>query len=135
VLKVVLGFIQGIGTLAKPWWFWIGFLMVINMVVPWFFIGTMEAKVVLVATIIAAMLQMSIFRFKGFVRLLGLGHIPWLPVVVWLASRLGEMDIESPFGIWILSVVVLDGISLIIDFIDVGRYFLGDREPSFVLRG
>jgi hypothetical protein len=130
----MLGFFQGIGTLPRPWWIWIGLLMTINMVVPWLFIGTLEAKVVLAAAILAAMLQMILFRFKGFVRLLGLGHIVWLPVVLWLAGRIGTVDIESALGMWILSVVVLDGISLIIDFIDVGRYFLGEREPSFVLK-
>jgi hypothetical protein len=108
--------------------------MTFNMVVPWMFIGTLEAKVVLAATLLAAMLQMTLFRFKGFVRLLGLGHIVWLPVVIWLAGRLGTVDIESAFGMWILSVMVLDGISLVIDFIDVGRYLLGEREPSFVLQ-
>jgi hypothetical protein len=130
----MLGFFQGIGTLPRPWWIWIGLLMTFNMVVPWLFIGTLEAKVVLAASLLAAMLQMTLFRVKGFVRLLGLGHIAWLPVVLWLAGRLDTVDLESAFGMWILSVMVLDGISLIIDFIDVGRYLLGEREPSFVLQ-
>ncbi len=70
----------------------------------------------------------------GVCRLLGIGHIPWVPLLLWLGSRLYAIDLESPFGFWILSVIVVDGISLVIDFIDVGRYVAGDREPAFVLQ-
>ena len=94
MLKVMFGFFKGIGMMPKFWWVWIGLLMVVNGVVPWFFIGTIEAKIVLLAFFFAGMLQMSLFRIKGFVRLLGIGHIPWPPLVLWLGSRLYTIDLE-----------------------------------------
>ena len=133
--KVMTGFIRGIGTLPKPWWIWIGLLMAANMCMPFFFIGTLEAKLVLVATMIAAGMQMAVFAHLGFVRLLGIGHIlPWVPLLIWLGSRLGGIGTETPLGVWILALILLDGISLVIDFVDVGRYILGDRAPRYVLQ-
>ena len=133
--KTMIGFFQAIGTLPKPWWAWVGLLMVVNLVAPILFIRTLEAKVVLVAFFLAAGMQMAIFRAKGFVRLLGIGHIiPWLPLLIWLGARLGEIGADTPLGLWILALIVLDGISLVIDFVDVGRYIQGERKPSFVLQ-
>ncbi len=40
---------------------------------------------------------------------------------------------DGIFRYWILSVVVIDTLSLIIDTIDVVRYISGDREPKIVL--
>lgn len=135
MMKTMIGFFRAIGTLPKPWWVWVGLLMVVNMVAPILFIRTLEAKVVLLTFFLAAGMQMLLFRAKGFVRLLGIGHIiPWLPLLLWLGSRLGEIGIDRPLGLWILALIVLDGISLVIDFVDVGRYILGEREPSFVLQ-
>ena len=134
MFKVMIGFSKAVLTvLPVPWLIWIGTLMLVNMVVPLFFLGEREAQVVLAATLLAAMIQMFIFKAKGFVRLLGIGHLPWLPVVVWLASRSGEIGTTTVFGQWILAVIVLDGLSLIIDAVDVGRYVAGERTPATTL--
>jgi len=36
------------------------------------------------------------------------------------------------FRNWILAVLVVDGISVVIDVTDVARYLLGDRDPQVV---
>ena len=88
MFKVVLGFTKAMLTvLSIPWLIWVGTLLLVNMVVPLFFLEHREAQAVLAATMLAAIIQMVIFNAKGFVRLLGIGHFLWLPVVVWLASR------------------------------------------------
>lgn len=133
MFKVMVGFTKGMLTLAKPWWAWVGLLATANMV-GLFFLGSWEARVVLAAFVLAAAIQMAIFRVKGFVRLLGIGHIiPWVPMLVWLIPRLREIGTDSALGKWLLAVIVLDGLSLIIDFVDVGRYLMGDRTPSLTM--
>lgn len=132
--RTFIGFFRGLSTLAKPWWLWVGLLIVVNGVLPWLFLGTIEARVVLVAFAIAALVMMSLFRRMGFVRLLGVGHIiPWVPMLWWLTPRLAAYPPDNPFGKWILAVIVFDGLSLVIDLIDVGRYLAGDRRPTYVL--
>ena len=115
--------------MKAPWPIWIGFLMALNMIVPIFFIETPEAKAVLLSTFAGAGLMMLLFNKYGFVRLLGLGHIFWLPIVIWLGSRFSEFSFTTPLEIWFLLIVGVNTISLILDAIDVVRYFNGDREP------
>ncbi len=132
MLKVIRGFLEGLATLRKPWRVWIALLGVVNMTAI-FFLDTLEGKLVLAAIVAGAVFQLSIFAAKGYVRLLGIGHILWLPLVLWLGSRLGDIGTDSTFGKWVLAVIVVDGISLIIDAVDVGRYLAGDRTPAVAL--
>lgn len=136
MLRVMFGFLEAMLTvLPLPWRVWIATLMFLNMIAPLFFLARPEAQAVLAATMAAALIQMAIFKAKGFVRLLGIGHLPWLPVVLWLMSRTDAIGDETLFGRWILAVIVFDGLSLVIDAIDVGRYVAGDRTPATTLRG
>ena len=131
MLRLVAGFLRGIGTLAWPWWLWIGLLGLVNFVAPLFFLGSLEAKAVLAAIVVGAVIQMAILARLGFVRLLGLGHIlVWVPMLLWLVPRLEGLGAESVFGRWLVAVVALDLASLAIDFVDVGRYLAGDRQPA-----
>ncbi|MGB3563929.1 MAG: hypothetical protein WBH85_10305 [Thermoanaerobaculia bacterium] len=132
MLKVVRGFFEGLATLRKPWRLWIALLGAVNIAAV-FFLDTLEGKLVLAAFLAGVTLQMSIFAVKGYVRLLGIGHILWLPLVLWLGSRLGDIGTESTFGKWVAAVIVIDGISAIIDMVDVGRYLAGDRTPAITL--
>lgn len=132
MLKVVRGFVKGLATLHKPWWIWIALLGIVNMSAV-FFLDTLEGKLVLAALFAGAVFQTSIFAAKGYVRLLGIGHILWLPLVFWLGSRVGEIGTDTVFGKWVVAVIVVDGISLVIDAVDVGRYLAGDRTPAVTL--
>ncbi len=132
MLKVIRGFLEGLATLRKPWRVWIALLGVVNMTAI-FFLDTLEGKLVLAAIVAGAVFQLSIFAAKGYVRLLGIGHILWLPLVLWLGSRIGDIGTDSTFGKWIVAVIIVDGISVIIDAVDVGRYLAGDRTPAVAL--
>lgn len=133
MIKVMIEFFRTMMRLPKPWLAWVGLLVAANMGGSLLFLETLEAKVVLAAVLAGAMIQASIFGAKGFVRLLGIGHILWVPMVPWLWTRLGQVSLDSPFGYWLLSVIVLDSLSLIIDAFDVLRYARGDRTPHLTL--
>ena len=117
-------FVNGVGLAT-----WIAALLSVNMLVPLAFITTLEGQLVLAAAIAGALIQMVIFASKGFVRLLGVGHIFWIPLIPWLWTRMDGFPPTDLLGLWIGAVVILDGISLIIDVADVARYLAGDRAP------
>jgi hypothetical protein len=100
---------------------------------PIVFIKSLEGRMVILAAMAGAAFQIAIFGSKGFVRLLGIGHLPWAPLVFWLWTRLDHIPQDGFFRYWILSVIVVDSISLIIDTTDVIRYISGDRKPQLVL--
>lgn len=108
---------------------WITLLAVVNLVVPMLFIASVEGRVVLAAMMCGAVLQMVIFAAQGFVGLLGIGHVFWVPLLPWLWSRLDTFPPDDPIGVWIIAVVLLNGVSLVIDAKDVARYIQGERTP------
>ena len=128
-MKAMIDFLRTIQTFPKPWVAWIMLLVMVNMVLPLFFIGTTEGKVVLGAFVFAIIFQTAIFSAKGFVRLLGIGHIAWVPMVYWLWTRLDLAPAGSLFRYWLLATIVLVSLSLLFDAIDVIRYLRGEREP------
>ena len=129
-MKVMIDFFRTILRMPKHWVVWVGLLMIANMVVPLFFIETLAAQVTLAAMMAGAAIQMVIFKMKGFVRLLGIGHILWVPMVIWLALGFESEHLTTPFGVWVAAVILLDSISLVIDGMDVVRYIKGERTPT-----
>lgn len=132
-MKAMVGFSKTMLKMPTPVLFWLALLMAANMVGPIVFIKSLEGKMVILAAIVGAAIQIAIFGSKGFVRLLGIGHLPWVPLVLWLGSRFDQIPRDGIFRYWILSVIVLNTLSLIIDAIDVTRYVMGDREPHLKL--
>ena len=116
--------------MPSQWLVWIVLLMAVNFFVPLFYIQTLEAQLTLAAVFAGAITQSYIHSKLGFVRLLGVGHIFWAPLVIWLAFRLSSIGVDSSFGIWIASLLLLNTVSLVIDVLDVIRFFSGDRSPT-----
>ena len=106
------------------------FLFSINLIPALIFLKTLEGQLVLGGLMPGTFLQTWIFSKKGFVKLLGLGHILWLPMVIWLAYRVPLAESGSPFAHSLIASIILDSLSLIIDTIDVVRYIRGERRPT-----
>jgi len=130
MFKIINGFNKGLLAMAKPWQVWMVLLVSINLILPLFFLGKLEAMVVLVGVMASMFIMMTLFARFGFVRLLGLGHLPWLFTVPWLGLQLVQTIESGPFYYWLFAVVVIDSISLVIDTVDVARYWMGERLPT-----
>ena len=106
---------------------WLLGLIAANMVVPMFFISTREAQVVILTMLASVMLMTALTAQGGFTRLLGLGHILWIPLLVYLWRGLQGHPLDTSMGLWLRVLMVLNTISLGIDTVDVVRYLRGDR--------
>ena len=109
---------------------WLMLLIAINIVVPLFYFDRLEAQVILGALFASMMLMLIITARTGFTRLLGLGHILWLPLLFFLWSQLDQIPADDFFGSWVRALMVVNAVSLVIDSIDVSRYIAGDREET-----
>ncbi len=128
-MSAMIEFIKSLLRLPKGWVIWVGILFSVNLAGV-FFLPRVEAIVVLVGLMLGGLFQTAIFSSKGFVRLLGLGHIFWIPMVAWLLTRFDIAAPQGSFETWMTAVVVFDSLSLLIDIADVARYWLGDRKPQ-----
>ncbi len=120
------------GMLKMPlhWQLWMMLLLTANAVAPLFFLQHVEARVVLVIFVASYSLTTFLTARFGFTRILGLGHILWVPMLAFLFTRLGDIPASDAFGIWIRTLFVINGISLVIDTADAIRYISGDREET-----
>ena len=132
-MKSIMNFTKTMLIMPIHWQVWLGILVTANIVVPMFYIHTLEAQVILATAIVGLMIMAFIFSMKGFVRLMGIGHFGWLPLVFWLGMRLEHAPADSLFGYWLMAVIFLDSLSLFIDTADVLRYVKGERQPFLAL--
>ena len=86
-----------------------------------------EAFAILASFMIAGQLMEWLHTECGYVRLLGLAHLVfWTPVYAWVFTRRRAIGTGSVFGKYVVAYLVIAGISLAIDALDVVRYALGD---------
>lgn len=77
----------------------------------------------------AAVFMEWLYGQVGYVRLLGVAHLVcWTPVFLWILARRRSIDRGSLFGKWIVLYLVVAGISLVIDLVDLVRYLAGDGQ-------
>ncbi len=129
-MTVMLAFMKTMFVNGKGLAAWIALLLTVNMVLSLVYIGTLEGQVVLAALMAGAVTQASMFSRLGFVRLLGVGHVYWIPMLPWLWTRLGSTS--GLFAYWLMAVIALDGVALVIDVADVARYARGERTPHLI---
>ena len=129
-MRAFIRFNQGILTMPIHWKLWLGILVGANFVAPLCFIETVEAKAVIGAFLVGTGLMTFLTARFGFSRILGLGHVAWIPLLAFLLPRCADIPAEDSFGIWLRVLIVLNSASLVIDAIDVVRYVRGERGET-----
>ncbi len=112
--------------LDQPAWVagWVFALMVINMASLAFWNEPL-AKVVLAAFMLSAMVMMGLYAVFGFERILGLGHVFWIPLLWYLIIQLPQA--EGLFAGYLLVLSLAIGVSLLFDIRDVWIYLSAKR--------
>lgn len=107
--------------LQQPVWvpIWVFFLMVINVASLGFWHEPV-AKLIFVTFMMSAMLMMGLYSKFGFEKILGLGHVLWIPLLVYILMQIPF--VEAPFKNYLLALSISIAISLVFDIIDVWKY-------------
>ncbi len=129
-MRAFIKFNKGMLKLPVHWQLWLLLLITVNLLIPLFFLARIEAQVVVVTLAASMTLMTALTGRYGFTRILGLGHLLWIPLLYFLWTRLDAVPANDAFGIWIRVLMALNAVSLIIDGIDVTRYLAGDRKES-----
>ena len=124
--------LQGMWAMPIGWKLWLAWMMSINAAAAIAFSKHREAKLILAAFIGGGIIMSAIASSLGFVRLLGLGHVLWIPLMPYLVTRVRAGNAQGPYLFFLKAVLVTNCLSLILDFADVTRYLLGERAPYIV---
>jgi len=103
--------------LLSVWVFW---LMLINVASIGFWSEAL-AKIIFVTFMLSAMLMMGLYSKFGFEKILGLGHILWIPLLVYLLMELSATSHDFKNYLIVLSISIT--VSLAFDIVDVWSYF------------
>lgn len=114
---------------VRIWVLWMVLITVASIMVLLFSKTTRrDAFVILILNIGNVVLMQWLFSIVGFVRLLGLAHIVfWTPLAVYLAWRLRRDAITKPFRLIMWALLATVVVSLLMDYVDLARYLLGER--------
>ena len=107
---------------------WLLVMLALNLIVP---IGLLpgRAPVIVLATMMLSIGLMTLLTARfGFSRILGLGHILWIPLSFYLISIWADHPINSPLGLWLRLLTLINLISLVIDTTDVIGFLKGERQ-------
>ncbi len=108
---------------------WMLLLIVANLLVPLIFLPRIAAMIVIATFFASFGLMVWLTRISGFSRLVGLGHIFWIPLVGYAWSLLGTPGDSGFYGYWLRALITVNTVALFLDAIDVARYLRGDRRP------
>ena len=115
---------------------WVLVLVIVNLAAALFLVARrdgkfsvrVEALAILLSFLAAGAAMGWLYEQVGYVRLLGLPHLVfWLPVYVWLVIKFRRNEFTPPFKHYLVLYFLIAGISLVVDFVDVVRYLLGER--------
>jgi hypothetical protein len=111
----------------QPVWIpvWVLFLMIVNAASVGFWIEPL-AKVIFVTFILSAMLMMGLYSRFGFEKILGMGHIPWIPLLVYVLMEIPTARDTFKSYLIILSISIV--VSLVFDIVDVWKYFTSRKS-------
>lgn len=96
-----------------------------------YFIGHIEAQVVLATTLLSVVVQGVIYGRIGFTRVLGVGHVLWIPMFAWMAMRADSIALHPELQSWIIVLAITNAVSFVVDITDVARFFNGERAPHY----
>lgn len=114
-------------TVPRVWCVW---LVGVNLACL-YFITHIEAQVVLAATAIAVVAQTLIYQRIGFTRILGSTHALWIPMFIWMATRIDTIMGEPALANWLVLLFATNMVSLVVDTIDAVRFLRGKRTPHY----
>jgi len=113
--------------IQQPIWvsIWLLFLMIVNFASVAFW-NELLAKVILITFILSAISMMGLYSRFGFEKILGLGHILWIPLLVYVLIEIPTA--EGAFKSYLIILFISITISLVFDIIDVWRYFTSPKN-------
>jgi len=105
-------------------------LMIFNFGAVIFALKDIRARWVVLVMIGNGLFMSLLYTQFGYTRILGLSHIVfWTPLLVYLWKKRHAYPSHIWATRWIWGVMIVNALSLLIDYIDVIRYILGDKAP------
>ena len=113
--------------MQQPVWIpiWVLYQMIVNIASVGFWNEPL-AKVIFVTFMFSAMLMMGLYSRFGFEKILGMGHILWIPLLVYVLMEISTA--RDTFKTYLIILAISIAISLVFDIVDVWKYFASRKS-------
>ena len=105
------------GFSALPWYWrgWVYLLIFVNGILPVIFLPKFTAIIVLVSALLGLFMGLVLTHAVGFSKILGLMHLPWIPMVLFQLYYLNQQNsLKSFHDYWLVASLVLSILSLML---------------------
>ncbi len=115
--------------MQQPVWVpvWVLFLMIVHVASVAFWDEPL-AKVIFVTFMLSSMLMMGLYSRFGFEKILGMGHILWIPLLVYVLMEIPTA--RNTFKIYLIILSISIVVSLVFDTVDAWEYFTSRKSTS-----
>ena len=113
----------------RSFWFglWGAALNIPQVVGGLIFVTRLEAVLILIACVGSVLVAAQMHKRDPFTRLTSWVHLPWIPLLPYLAHALLAEGVETPFGAWLAYVVAVIAISLVLDVRNLWLFYFTDK--------
>ena len=123
-------FFEHINSAPIHWNIWMNLMGFMNFGAIIFALKDTRARVVVLAMIANIIFMVLLYNQFGYTRILGLSHIIfWTPLLAYLWKQRRAYPDHLWANRWMWGIMIINGLSLLVDYTDVIRYLLGDRAP------
>ena len=122
---VFIAFYKRLFAVPMFWKIWLVCLAVLNLLSAYLLIVESRGSIILVALTIGVVLGTALYRHFGYTRILGLMHVPWIPMTYLLWAGLLPATVVA--ATVVQATVILNVQCQGIDTVEVIRYVLGNR--------
>jgi len=114
--------------IRQPIWIaiWVMVLMTVNMG-SLFFWHKELAQIIFITFMASAMIMMLLYSHFGFEKILGLGHILWIPLLIYIVIQIPAAD--EHFQQYLIALSIIIAISLLFDIVDVFNFLKRKEVP------
>ncbi len=113
--------------MQQPIWIpvWVFFLMIVNVASVGFWNEPL-AKVIFVTFMLSVVLMMGLYSRFGFEKILGMGHILWIPLLIYMLMEIPTA--RDTFKSYLIILSISIAISLVFDIVDVWKHFTSRKS-------
>ncbi len=113
--------------IQQPVWIpaWVLFLTIVNIESVRFWNEPLAA-VIFVTFMISAMLVLGLYSRFGYEKILGIGHILWIPLLVYVLMTIPAAS--GTFEMYLVVWSISTGTSLVFDVVDVWKYYTSRKS-------
>ena len=111
----------------QPVWIsiWVFYLMIVNFASVGFW-DMLLAQVIFVTFMLSAALMMGLYSRFGFKKILGMGHVLWIPLLLYVLVEIPNAN--GMFQSYLIVLSISIAVSLVFDAIDVLKYFVAQKS-------